>query len=452
MQGFYVLLLAAVFLINGCAYITTVTPELDRQTQAAQAGQYLQALPQDIKGLSVLYKANTKSGAITIEDIKTKPVDMMEAYANNYKSGGQVIDECIKIEKNKSGGLSYAPCLLLDQQKDLLSGYYSANYTPITGVLNTFIGLPLYLGVQIVFGVPLSILAWDTKSFEAIPRYIEKVPDSWSKRQLDTEKVNTLGTAVDKMLTVKLNSQFSAALQDKLPEPSVTFMNTFPNYFKNHELTDSLLGKYRERAQKTSNAQDYAQAYKLSKDQQDIRNAAVCAKSDEDNVVIEGALVSCFPNKHQLVRVVVNGADNFKGAAAGEAANLFIVNLGAKGIDDAKIDVKVVASEASIGSGASAESRKKFKFRYADYQVKVKLKLKLFHKTSGLIGSQVLESNVQREESFILRKNSGWSEEKSVSFGEIVQSAGSALFGLKIMDIRLVKTELIPEIIDVTPL
>ena len=161
------------------------------------------------------------------------------------------------------------------------------------------------------------------------------------------------------------------------------------------------------------------------------------ADDDASKAELESVLVDFYPNKFKLISVSAID-DNFKGTRQSEAANVFVGNLGVHGVKNAQISLRLFPSDKSP-----------IKFKYADYRVRV---LKLTYTTSGMAGNGTKDEIRTKERVFTLRKANNWREEGAVSFGEIVQSGGSALFGYKLLDIHLSSSELVAEVIDVKPL
>ncbi|NVN99073.1 MAG: hypothetical protein HXX17_07080 [Geobacteraceae bacterium] len=417
----------AIICMNGCASTVNFSAQSYKsELDQASTGEFIRSITKK-RDVPVYFSLDTNTNKMSIEQIDGR-LNLEDFYKENSTDTGKVKD-CVLLTKN--GNYAFCDNMPDAKKENSLSLFHDNKslYNPLTAVIST----GLCVGILLPIGTVLSILSFDTKYIkDSFPNYYERV--------YSPERLDDVGTLVDRRLTQYMQNRLTDIYAEKNPNDLEDFYLYYKNHDKSADIRRDMIGLYEERAEKNKSTLDFLKAF----DYYDTRNLDLLKKADKyaatdkEHAAVEYAVINKSKNKSAFfsLKPLKNNV-NAESVALG--GNLYVMNISSKGIKNATGRFNV-----------SLASKPEFPIKYGSYFVDVKAKLTTRYEiSSGLVGTKNSADVTEKTVRVKLTRNNSWNIEGEADFGEVVQSGGSAVFGFKVIELKLLDADVSYSIINV---
>ena len=249
-------------------------------------------------------------------------------------------------------------------------------------------------------------------------------------------RVTAMRTHVDGFFKQK---EYDEAIASTDPGLLLNYLNRYPDE-KTGKNTSILVEKYRN----LNSLHGYVEAFKLTDQQSDIRQAMTLAESTDDKALVESALIGFLFNRHgkALFDVLLKVSGEALSSTDSGGVNLLIsqVNL----------------SQTDIQRNAMVRlrtDRLPMKVQFGQYRVRARFTL---HQTANITLTMPIIGNITQQAKdrshvdidFILAPSNSYTSEKSVNLGRAVNFSGGA-FGYRLLSQEITGLEVTHDIVSI---
>lgn len=463
---------------TGCATIVKIdNTSFDEGLHSQKPGTFMSSLTRK-EDKTVYYDIDLDKHQLNI-DSSAKQYDLKKIYEDNSRKGSK-LKECIVIKKDSS--YEFCPDLPAASNVRYLSIYQSEKLRNTPTVVFDTLFKPLNCTLGVLISAVTFDSIWTKACLFSLNRYYDerkleqagKLVDSKLTAQLyddydrlkkgkDAGKLETYyleyknhprasemkedivafsrakaqeSCATDLYLKAftyshssedLANAKVCAVAKDDI-RPIVTYYSNGVNssYADASKLKKAISDYYRNKAQKESSVDMYIKAFEYAdNDASDLNAAHKIAKSENDHLKIEYAMVNGIADKKRVLKIQELGSDDQPEEI--DRGYSFIGTVQAFGVKNKKTKIRV-----------SLQDKLKNKIKRGSYEISIQAQLILTYKTSAL-GISVGESKQTENRTFNLKldQNNSWSADQEISWGEIAEGAGSSVAGIKAVEIKL---------------